>query len=96
MPTQSTETLIEEALKDFRSEFCNDYTKQTGDFELKRGYQDNPQDLVSDMEDFLKKLVSTIATKSAEESLINLYFEGDELVITKGKWVIDRYKRNDL
>ena len=25
----------------------------------------------------------------------NWYFEGDELVIKKGKWVIDRYKKHD-
>lgn len=25
----------------------------------------------------------------------NWYFEGDELVITRGKWVIDRYKKHE-
>lgn len=56
----------QEAVERFRNDFCNDYTKTTGAFELKRGYQDNPQDLVADVKDFLRQELTTIASKSAE------------------------------
>lgn len=49
--------------------------------------------LVKEMTSIVAEHLSTIATESAYGK--NWYFEGDELVITKGKWVIDRYKRNN-
>ena len=50
---------------------------------------------IEEIKSFLKSELTTIASESAENKEIkNWYYEGDELVITKGKWVIDRYKRN--
>ena len=31
-----------------------------------------------------------------DEQTKNWYFENDELVITKGKWIIDRYKKHQF
>lgn len=96
----NTETLIEEALARLRVK-VRKLVKENVNYLISD--KDDPrvgilaQEQMEDwMVQFLKQELTAIATKSAEESLKNWYFEGDELVITKGKWVIDRYKRNDL
>ena len=43
----------------------------------------------------LEDLISTEVKQQREEAKI-WYFEEDELVIKKGKWVIDRYKKHEL
>lgn len=90
MPTQ-IQKQIEEALQRFDEELLNP-ERFNSQYQFK---EDIIGRLPEVFKNFLVKELTTIATKSAEESLKNWYFEGDELVITKGKWVIDRYKKNN-
>lgn len=57
----TTEQMIEEALKEFEREFIDKV--QIGEDEYDVALKDKPQDMF----DFLKKQLTTIATKSTEE-----------------------------
>lgn len=47
----------------------------------------------ADKKDWVKLI--TQAREEALEEGRDWYFEGDELVIKKGKWIIDRYKKHE-